>query len=59
MENASKDRDLDLVEKEHANTLEMYAKTASAVKDALGMNDGAQNAEAEDDDEIMEFAPTK
>ena len=57
MELASKDRDIDFVEKEHANTLEQYSKTASAIKDALGMNDVASQPEDDDDDEIMEFVP--
>ncbi|MCR5619722.1 MAG: response regulator [Lachnospiraceae bacterium] len=56
MELASRDRDIDFVEKEHANTLEQYAKIAAAVKDALGISDEAPRPE-DDDDEIMEFGP--
>ena len=60
MENASKDRDLGFVEKEHENTLDLYSKIASAVKDALGTADDVnETGNTEDDDEIMEFAPSK
>ena len=42
------------------NTLDLYSKIASAVKDALGTADDVnETGNTEDDDEIMEFAPSK
>ena len=44
------------MEKEHKNTLELYSKIASAVKDALGSSgDAHETGTVEDDDEIMEW----
>jgi signal transduction histidine kinase/CheY-like chemotaxis protein/HPt (histidine-containing phosphotransfer) domain-containing protein len=57
MEAASKDRDISFVENEHKNTLDLYEKVADAVKKALGSSDESEISD--DDDEIMEFAPTK
>ena len=56
MEAASKDRDISFVENEHKNTLDLYEKVADAVKKALGSSDESEISD--DDDEIMEFAPT-
>ncbi|MBP5252376.1 MAG: response regulator [Lachnospiraceae bacterium] len=56
METASKDRDISFVENEHKNTLDLYEKIADAVKKALGSSEESEGSD--DDDEIMEFAPT-
>ncbi|MBO4609035.1 MAG: response regulator [Lachnospiraceae bacterium] len=58
LELASKDRDLSVVENEHENALEMYTKTAEAIRSAIGASDETTGSSDDNDDEIMEFAPT-
>ena len=60
MEAASGDRDLVTVEGEHENTLRMYSRVSDAVKDALGIAEiSAEPCESDEDEEIMEFAPSE